>query len=111
MIIIKNFNIFRNKKSDNEKAPTHRISIKVGESYADAGAAWTKISPKGDKFLSVKLADAYVDHTDKSKIRKGIVLVFEEDLKELATLAGVEIPLPEAPQKPLKAPTSDLDVI
>jgi len=110
MITIKNFNIFRNRQSDNEKAPTHRISIKVEDTYIDAGAAWTKTSPRGDKFLSVKLADTYVDNTDQSKSRRSIVLVFEEDLQELAKLAGVSLPV-KPTQKPLNAQRSGLEAI
>ena len=90
MIILKNFSIFRGKQSENEKAPTHRISIKVGDNYLDAGACWTKQDKNGNKFLSAKLADVYVDHTDNSKSRKSVVLVFEEDLKALYKLAGEE---------------------
>jgi len=112
MIIIKNFSVFRSKPSENEKAPTHRLSAKIGEKYETIGSAWTKTSPKGDKFLSAKLMDAYIDHTDNAKSRRSIVLCFEEDLRVLAKLAEVELDTPaEAPQKPAKAPTSDLDVI
>ena|SRR3990167_11376091 len=112
MIIIKNFSIFRNKQSDNEKAPTHRISLKVGEQYVDGGALWTKESKNGDKFLSGKLADIFVDHTDNSKSRKSVVMCFEEDLKALFARAGedyvdeAQIPPKKAPQAPTNNDTA-----
>lgn len=108
MLQIKNFSIFKSKPSDNEKLPTHRLSAKVGDNYVDIGACWTKTSSKGDKFLSAKLADVYVDHTDNTKSRKGIVLVYEDDLKELAKLAGVELTVEGStkPQKPLESESS-----
>ncbi len=91
MITIKNFAIFKSKPSENEKVPSHRISAKVGETYTDIGVCWTKTSAKGDKFLSAKLADILVDKNDDTKSRKGVIMVFEEDLRELAELAGVEL--------------------
>lgn len=111
MITLKNFSIFKGKQSENEKAPTHRISIKVGDNYLDAGACWTKQDKNGNKFLSAKLADAYVDHTDNSKSRKSVVLVFEEDLKALHTKAGEdyinEVDVPAT--KPTKQAISSVD--
>lgn len=87
MQIIKNFSIFKNKPSENEKVPTHSLSTKIGESYVNIGSAWTKEGKNG-KFLSAQLVKAYVDHTDNTKTRKSIVLVFEEDLKALFAKAG-----------------------
>lgn len=87
MKIIKNFSVFKNKPSDNEKVPTHSLSAKVGESYLNIGSAWTKEGKNG-KFLSAKLSDVYTDHTDNTKSRKSVVLCFEEDLIALHKLAG-----------------------
>ena len=102
MQIIKNFSVFRNKPSDNEKVPTHSLSAKVGEAYVNIGSAWTKEGKNG-KFLSAQLAKVYVDHTDNTKSRKSVVLVFEEDLKELHRLAEVEyVEATDAPTKPQK---------
>lgn len=77
---IKNFSIFKNKPSDNEKLPTHSISANVGTKetpeYVTIGACWTK-EGKGGKFLSCKLQDAFVDHTDRTKTKKGFAIVDE----------------------------------
>jgi len=110
MLKIKNFAIFKNKPSDNEKVPTHSISAKVGEVYVNIGSAWTKEGKNG-KFLSAKLSDIYVDHTDNSKSRKSIVLVDEADLKALFAKAGEdyvdEATIPST--KPKTAPQDNLD--
>lgn len=78
--MIKNFSIFKNKPSDNEKLPTHSISAKIGEEYVNIGACWTK-EGKGGKFLSCKLQDVYVDHTDRTKTKKGFAIVDEKSIK------------------------------
>lgn len=88
MKIIKNFSVFRGKPSENPKAPTHSLSTKIGEDFLNIGSAWTKETKKGDKYLSVQLSNAYVDHTDNTKSRKSIVLCFEEDIIELHKKAG-----------------------
>lgn len=93
MKIIKNFSVFKNKPSDNEKVPTHSLSAKIGESYINIGSAWTKSTKTGDKYLSAQTAKVYVDHTDNTKSRKSVVIVFEEDLKELHKIAGKEYPV------------------
>lgn len=84
--MIKNFSIFRNKPSENEKLPTHSISTNVGTKekpeYVNIGACWTKEST-GGKFLSCKLQDVYVDHTDRTKTKKGFVIVDEKLVKEV----------------------------
>ncbi len=87
MITIKHFAIFKNKPSENEKAPTHVLSAKIDDKYINIGSAWTKEGKSG-KFLSAKLADVYVDHTDNTKSRKSVVLCFEEDLRALHAKAG-----------------------
>jgi len=75
--MIKNFSIFKNKPNDNEKFPTHSISAKIGEEYVNIGACWTK-EGKGGKFLSCKLQDVYVDHTDRTKSKKGFAIADEK---------------------------------
>lgn len=107
MITLKSFSIFKARESDNEKAPTHKLSAKIGEEFVDIGSAWTKDSKKGDKYLSVQLAKAWVDHTDNTKTRKSVVLVFEEDLKALFARAGEDyVNEDDVPAtKPTKAPT------
>jgi hypothetical protein len=77
--MIKNFSIFRNKPSDNEKAPTHSISAKIGEEYVNIGVCWTKEAKNG-KFLSCKLQDVYVDHSDRTKCRKGFAIADEKSI-------------------------------
>lgn len=90
MQIIKSLSIFKNKKVESDKAPSHKLSGRIGESFVDLGSAWTKETKTGDKFLSVQLSKAWVDHTDQSKSRKSVVLCFEEDLKALFKECGRE---------------------
>jgi hypothetical protein len=80
-MLIKNFSIFKNKPSDNEKAPSHSISAKIGEKYVNIGVCWTKEAKNG-KFLSCKLQDVYVDHTDRSKTRKGFAIADEKEIMQ-----------------------------
>ena len=84
--MIKHFSIFKNKPSDNEKLPTHSISAKYGDEYVTIGGCWTK-EGKGGKYLSCKLQDAWVDHTDRTKTRKGFAIADEKLIKEAV---GVE---------------------
>lgn len=78
----KNFTIFKAKPSENEKLPTHAISMKIGEEYVNVGGCWTKDSTNG-KYLSGKLADAWVSTNDDKKARKGYAMVCEDDLNQL----------------------------
>lgn len=78
--MIKNFSIFKAKQSDNPKLPTHVISTKIGEEYVNIGGCWTKDGKSG-KYLSCKLADAWVDSKDNTKSRKSYVIVAEEDIE------------------------------
>lgn len=98
--MIKNFSIFKNKPSDNEKLPTHSISAKIGEEYVTIGACWTKESTNG-KYLSCKLQDTYVDHTDRTKTKKGFAIA---DEKQILTDTPTD-----APTSPKSAPQDDLD--
>ena len=100
MIILKNFSVFKNKPDDNEKAPTHRLSAKLGEEYISVGSAWTKETKSGDKFLSAQLSNAFVDNVDKSKSRKEVIMCFAEDIRELCKLASVEYPVETTFTKP-----------
>lgn len=75
--MIKNFSIFKNKASENEKLPTHSISAKIGEEYVTIGACWTK-EGKGGKYLSCKLQDVYVDKNDRTKTKKGYAIADEK---------------------------------
>lgn len=77
--MIKEFVIFKNtKESKNPKAPTHRIMAKLnGEDLVEVGAAWAKESKNGNKFLSCRLQNVWVDHTDRTKSRRGFVIVDE----------------------------------
>ncbi len=98
--MIKNFSIFRNKPNDNEKLPTHSISAKIGDEYVTIGGCWTKEAKNG-KYLSCKLQDVWVDHSDRSKCRKGFAIA---DEKQIALDKPVE-----APTTPKTAPSDDLD--
>lgn len=91
----KNFSIFKAKPSDNEKAPTHNISCKIGEEYVNIGACWKKDGKSG-AFLSCKLQDSWVDHSDRTKTKKGYAIA---DERKIITDEGVEAP--ETPQEAL----------
>jgi uncharacterized protein (DUF736 family) len=86
--MIKNFSIFKNKEVKNDKQPTHSISANVGTTenpeYVSIGACWTK-EGKGGKFLSCKLQDVYVDHTDRTKIKKGFSIEEDKPVKMAKT--------------------------
>lgn len=80
---IKFFNLQKNnKKSDTQ--PDYRISFKTEDSFVEAGACWIKKDSKGGSYLSCKLGDKWVDHTDKTKTRKGWHI--EEDTPENASI-------------------------
>jgi len=76
------FSIFKAKPNENIKLPTHSISMKIGEEYVTIGGCWTKESTNG-KFLSGKLADAWVNSNDNSKSRDGFCIVRTSDLDKL----------------------------
>ncbi len=57
------------KKTDNQ--PDYKISFKDGESFVDAGGCWIKKTKTGNSYLSCKLGDIFVDHTDSTKSRDG----------------------------------------
>ncbi len=108
MNIIKSFSVFKARASENEKAPSHTLSAKIGEEYVNVGSAWTKTTAKGDKFLSAQLAKVFVDHTDNTKSRKSVVLVFEEDLAKLYAKAGLDyVNEAEVPPKASVKPKTD----
>lgn len=67
------------KPSDNPKLPTHVISTKAGEEFINIGACWTKEMKNGQKFLSCKLSDAWVDSQDNTKSRRGFCIVMEQE--------------------------------
>lgn len=77
-----NFSVFKAKPSDNEKLPTHALSMKLGEEFVNIGGAWTKDASTG-KYLSCKLADAWVSSEDNTKSREGFVIVRVSDLDKL----------------------------
>jgi hypothetical protein len=80
--MIKEFVIFKNTKpSENPKAPTHRIMAKLnGEDLVEIGAGWSKESKSGNKFLSCRLQNVWVDHTDRTKSRQGFAIANEKDI-------------------------------
>lgn len=77
---IKFFNLQKNNKKD-DKQPDYRISFREGDTFYDAGACWIKKDKKGNSFLSCKLADKWVDHTDSTKTRKGFHITEDTPLK------------------------------
>lgn len=80
--MIKEFIIFRNtKETTNPKAPTHRIMAKVnGDDLVEIGAGWAKESKSGNKFLSCRLQNVWVDHSDRTKTRKGFAIADEKQI-------------------------------
>ena len=91
MNIIKFFTIAKvNKKS--EKQPDRRITGKYGEEWVDLASGWIKKDKNGNDYVSCQMSKSWVDHTDRTKTRKGFVIVAEEDLKELYKQAGEEYP-------------------
>lgn len=68
--MIKFLNIQKsNKKNDSQ--PDYRISFQEGETFIEGGACWKKTDKNGQTFLSCKLGDPWVDHTDPKKSRRG----------------------------------------
>lgn len=82
-----NFSVFKAKPSDNEKLPTHALSMKLGEEFVNIGGAWTRDASTG-KYLSCKLADAWVSSEDNTKSREGFVIVRVSDLDRLEKLVS-----------------------
>jgi uncharacterized protein (DUF736 family) len=67
---IKFFNLSKvNKIKDTQ--PDYRISFKTEDTFVEGGACWKKQDKNGQTFLSCKLGDEYIDHTDSKKSRKG----------------------------------------
>ena len=74
---IKFFNLSKNnKKTDTQ--PDYRISFREGDTFIEGGACWKKQDKNGQTFLSCKLADKWVDHTDSKKSRRGWHLMPDE---------------------------------
>ena len=92
---MKNFSIFRNKPSENPKAPTHIISLKIGEKYEKVGACWSKDMKDGQKYLSCMLQDVYVDHTDRSKSKTGFSIVDDKSIPKVEVEPDMP---PESPE-------------
>lgn len=81
-IEIKEIMIFKSKPSDNPKAPSHRVMARIGDDLVSVGGAWTNESKKdGSKYLTVKFQNAYKDHTDESKSRKGFHIAVDGAVK------------------------------
>src|SRR3990167_11325676 len=98
MIILKSFMVQKtNKKS--EKAPDRRMTAKYGEEWVEIASGWVKKDKNGNDYVSCQMSKSWVDHTDRTKTRKGFVIVAEEDLKVLFKSAGEEYP-EDAPRTP-----------
>lgn len=52
--MINNFTIFKKDAPVGENMPTHTLSAKIGDNYAQIGSGWTKTSSRGN-FLSCQL--------------------------------------------------------
>lgn len=61
MTNFKFFNLMKNDKQGNDKAPDYRISAKDDTDFVEIGAAWLKKDKNGQNFLSCKLNDPYKD--------------------------------------------------
>ncbi len=107
MIKIKNFSIFSGSEVIRDGQPSHSLSTKVGEDFIRIGVAWTKTGSKGS-YLSSKLQDSWVDHTNPEKSKKGFVLVLEDELRELEEkLAMLEHQTDEIPKDTMTTPSAD----
>lgn len=100
----KNFSVFKAKPNQNEKLPTHAISMKLGDEFVNIGGCWTKDGNNG-KYLSAKLADAWVS-TDGGKSREGFCIVRESDLNKLEKMTNKDEPLMDFDGRDL-TPNSD----
>ena len=81
---IKSFSIFKNtKKAEGSKQPDYKLSAKIGDEYVEIGGGWIKDGKSG-KFISVKLSDAWADHT-KGTARKGFCLLQEDETEIVKT--------------------------
>lgn len=102
---IKNFSIFKHKPSENEKAPTHFMSAKVGEEHVRIANLWTKENQYG-KYLSGQLQEAWVDK-NSGKSREAFVIVPLNELQalldELSARKGTNLPI--TPTSPLTSET------
>ena len=59
--MITNFQIFKVENKKTDKEPDYRLTAKVDDTYTEIGAGWIKQSPKGTKYISVKMAGAFKD--------------------------------------------------
>jgi hypothetical protein len=67
---IKFFNLQKNnKKTDTQ--PDYNVSFKTNDTFVIGGACWKKTDKNGNTFLCCKFSDAWKDHTDPKKTRKG----------------------------------------
>lgn len=69
--MIKLFSLQKNTNKKTDAQPDYRISLKVGEGFAEGGACWLKKDKNGNNYLSCKLADEFLDHTNPAKSKKG----------------------------------------
>jgi uncharacterized protein (DUF736 family) len=81
---IKFFNLQKNNKKS-EGQPDYRISMRNEDTFFEGGACWIKKDKNGNTFLSCKLGDAWKDHTDESKSRKGFHIEEDKPVKMAKT--------------------------
>jgi hypothetical protein len=83
-----NFSIFKNTHKEKDSHPDYTISVKVGESYEQAGGCWIKDGKSG-KFFSCKLNEQY---KDRAGFELAIVPPPAPKHDEKAPEAGIEYP-------------------
>lgn len=108
---ITNFSIFKNKPSDNPKAPSHFLSAKIGEEHVRIGVLWTKENQYG-KYLSGQLQEAWMDK-ETGKGREAFVIVPLKALQslqdELSARKGIQVP--PKPFDPITSEGADGEII
>ena len=89
-------------KDPKDKQPTHYLVAKQDQTTEKGefvASLWAKEYKNKDgesvKFLSGQMKETWTDHTDKSKSRKGYVIVEEDELNKL--LGGAKLPSNEQP--------------
>ncbi len=74
---------YTDKYPKKDGMPDRQLSVKLGDTFVDIGGGWLKKDKNDNTYLSMKLQDAWVDHTNISKSRTGFCIVREDELTKL----------------------------